>query len=120
MGRHRNGEIWKNQKGELCIRTSNGKRTYHRFLVEEFIGYRLPPYLTIHHIDGNHSNNNLSNLMIVSDELHTLLHQYGFTDKLASNLYLYKKNKDKRNIGEINGDNQQITHKQNTEARNSS
>lgn len=95
MGRHRTGEVWKSSKGELVIKVKNGRKTYYRYLVEKYIGYKLPSNLTVHHIDGNHNNNELFNLMIVSKELHSLLHEYGFTDLLASNLYLYKKNKDK-------------------------
>jgi Zn-dependent peptidase ImmA (M78 family) len=93
LGRHHRGDIWISARGELCIRTSKGKKAYHRFVVEEYIGYKLPQELTVHHINGNHSDNSLSNLMIISEELHMLLHKYGIKDKLASNLFLYKKDK---------------------------
>jgi hypothetical protein len=98
LGRRKDGSVWMSARGELCIKTKGGKRAYHRWVVEQYIGYRLSKEMTIHHIDGNHQNNNLSNLMIISEELHSLLHQYGFTDKLASNLYLYKKKDNKKEV----------------------
>jgi len=36
----------------------------HRYLVEKFLGYKLTKKQTIHHIDGNKSNNALKNLYV--------------------------------------------------------
>jgi hypothetical protein len=102
LGKHRKGDVWIDNKGKLCVKTASGTKSYYRWLVECYIGYHLPKNLTIHHIDGNRENNSLSNLMIVSDKLHSILHQFGFaeTDVFVSNLFLYKK--DKINTEEIN------------------
>jgi len=97
LGRRKQGSIWCNERGEVCIKTENGKKSYHRFIVEKYLGYHLSQSLTIHHINGDHKCNELSNLMIVTAELHSILHQYDFahTDKFVSNLHLYRKDKSK-------------------------
>lgn len=50
----------------LTINTQTNKSFYvHRLVVETWIG-EIPSKMTINHIDGDKSNNNLSNLEIVS------------------------------------------------------
>lgn len=51
-----------------------GKPIY-RTLVEWALGCTLPPYICIHHRDGNPLNNELSNLMLVTRAEHCRLHQ---------------------------------------------
>lgn len=59
----------KNQKGyNHIVLSSNGKsRTFgaHRLMYEVFVGF-IPLGMEINHIDGNKSNNNVSNLELVS------------------------------------------------------
>lgn len=48
--------------------------SYPKYLVETYIGRTLEPFETIDHIDGNFSNNELSNLRIVPRSLHCKSH----------------------------------------------
>jgi len=65
----------------------NGRVTKHRLIVED--NYQLFPSecfdiidgyhvikegFLVHHIDGNHDNNDITNLMVVSKESHTSIH----------------------------------------------
>ena len=51
----------------------NGKAVY-RMMIEHELGRRLLPEETVHHIDGNHKNNALSNLLVVSESEHQKIH----------------------------------------------
>jgi hypothetical protein len=55
----------------------NGRRiSAHRIIAEEAIGHDLPKGAQVHHIDGNNSNNEHSNLVICpSQSYHLLLHK---------------------------------------------
>lgn len=46
----------------------------YRKVWEEFNNEKIPPGYHIHHIDGNHNNNNPSNLLCVSPEEHWRIH----------------------------------------------
>ena len=46
----------------------------HRLVVENYIGRYLLPEEIVHHKDLNKTNNNLSNLQIVSSSEHTKIH----------------------------------------------
>lgn len=46
----------------------------HRKIYEEYHQCSLIPYIEIHHIDGDHSNNNIENLLAVTVEEHYKLH----------------------------------------------
>ena len=46
----------------------------HRKIYEEFHNCCLLPYIEIHHIDGNHQNNNIENLMAVTSQEHYNIH----------------------------------------------
>ena len=50
-----------------------GKPLY-RMMVEHELGRKLMPEELIHHIDGNHKNNALSNLAIVTQSEHQKIH----------------------------------------------
>lgn len=56
-------------------RRVNGKRKcLHRAIVEEYIGRQLTEDEVVHHIDGNRSNNDISNLMVMTQSKHAKLH----------------------------------------------
>ena len=48
--------------------------SYPKYLVENYIGHKLSSSETVDHIDGNFSNNDLSNLRIVERSLHCKSH----------------------------------------------
>jgi hypothetical protein len=53
----------------------NGKmKQEHRIVMEEYLGRELLPTEIVHHIDGNKLNNDISNLMIVSNSEHMKIH----------------------------------------------
>ena len=37
----------------------------HRKIYEQYHGIKIPKDMEIHHIDGNHSNNDINNLKLV-------------------------------------------------------
>ena len=55
--------------------TSFGRRTrFHRAVMEKHLGRKLNKDEIVHHIDGNKFNNDLSNLMLLSNSEHAKLH----------------------------------------------
>lgn len=60
------------RKHVIHVYTDGSRRTqsYPRFLVEQATGEELSMGDDIHHIDGNHTNNALSNLEVISMEDH--------------------------------------------------
>ncbi len=63
------GYVWMYKKG-------NKKIQEHTLLVERALGKSLPAEAEIHHLDGNPSNNNPTNLVICPNRAyHMLLHQ---------------------------------------------
>jgi hypothetical protein len=53
----------------------NGKqKLLHRYIMECKIGRELLQSEQVHHIDGDHYNNNIDNLQIVSAREHTIIH----------------------------------------------
>jgi len=46
----------------------------HRKIYEAFHGVKIPKFMDIHHIDGDHSNNDISNLKLVSIQEHYDIH----------------------------------------------
>lgn len=56
---------------------NTNKRGYiyeHQYVMEQHIGRYLLPGEVIHHIDGNKSNNDISNLMLLTNSEHIKLH----------------------------------------------
>jgi hypothetical protein len=47
----------------------------HRRIYEDYHNVRLPSHIEIHHIDGNHDNNNITNLQAVTIEEHFEIHR---------------------------------------------
>ena len=46
----------------------------HRLIMEKHLGRRLSPNETVHHIDGNVDNNDISNLRLMDKKTHAKLH----------------------------------------------
>jgi hypothetical protein len=47
----------------------------HRYIYEKETGKTIPEGFQIHHIDGNHYNNDISNLVMVEQEIHYAYHR---------------------------------------------
>jgi hypothetical protein len=58
------------------VKDSNGKSNFHCTLAGELIGRKLTFNEVVHHVDCNHLNNSLDNLMIMTRSAHSRLHQY--------------------------------------------
>jgi|TARA_Y100000593_G_scaffold83885_1_gene158509 hypothetical protein len=56
------------------------KKINYRKLYTNNIG-EIPKGWDIHHIDFNHDNNNLDNLIAVPKMVHTVIHQSGYLNK---------------------------------------
>jgi hypothetical protein len=57
----------------------------HRVLVEELLGRKLVEGEVVHHIDGNHKNNHISNLQLMTSSEHSKLHHTKFSGCMANN-----------------------------------
>jgi hypothetical protein len=71
------GSIQINDAGYIVIRKNNKTIREHRLVMENYLGRKLLPfpYEVIHHIDGNRTNNNISNLIIMTNSEHTSMHR---------------------------------------------
>jgi hypothetical protein len=75
------GEFTK-EKGYLKIKIpdhtycdKSGYVFFHRYLIEQHLGYEIDPKeYDVHHIDENKMNNNLSNLVVIRHSAHMRLH----------------------------------------------
>jgi len=65
----------------------------YRKLYIDNIG-EIPKDWDIHHIDFNHDNNNLDNLIAVPKIVHTVIHQTGYLDKeeIENLIQIYNEN----------------------------
>ena len=63
-----NGDATTKKYKEIVV---NGKRVReHRWLMEQHLGRSLESWEHVHHIDGNHLNNSLNNLEVLSNADH--------------------------------------------------
>lgn len=93
MAKHNIGDVWTDKRGEVQIKKESGTMSLYRALVEDFIGCKIPVGFTVHHLDFNHHNNDLSNLMLLPTPLHCWLHRVnGTKDLFVSNLEKIKNN----------------------------
>ncbi|MBO7715542.1 MAG: HNH endonuclease [Methanobrevibacter sp.] len=75
----------KDNRVRLVIVDSNGRHTsksYPRILMEKKLGRPLQSYEDVHHIDGNPSNNNISNLEIKIHGEHQKEHSLKYYDTI--------------------------------------
>tara|TARA_S200002703_G_C3736998_1_gene226584 strand:- start:674 stop:880 length:207 start_codon:yes stop_codon:yes gene_type:complete len=66
----------------------------YRKLYENKIG-KIPNDWEIHHIDFNHNNNNIDNLIAIPKIVHVVIHQTGYLNRSEINnlINIYNKNK---------------------------
>lgn len=55
--------------------TKKGLVMEHRLVVEEHLGFALPPEFDVHHINGNKKDNRIENLAIMTHGAHTAFHE---------------------------------------------
>lgn len=79
------------QKG--YFRFINTGKSVHRWVVEKIIGEKIPQDIIVHHVDGNKLNNDPSNLMLMSNRDHSLLHAWERSNNGISS-YGYDDNED--------------------------
>lgn len=65
---------FRHKQGEGTINHRVNGKVVHRRIAEEKIGRPLKPYEEVHHVDGNHFNNDPDNLMILSKSDHSKIH----------------------------------------------
>ena len=64
----------KTNKGYIEIKTFSGYQREHVFVMEAVLGRRLEDDEVVHHIDNDKTNNDISNLQLMSHGEHTSLH----------------------------------------------
>lgn len=73
-----NHYLWKGgisiDKASGYLRDNKSKRRIHRKIVEEHLGRKLKTWEQVHHIDGDKTNNDISNLIVLSRSEHTKVH----------------------------------------------
>jgi len=62
--------------GYKTIRIGTSYYPYHRFMVEQLLGRKLPDHAVVHHFNGKKQDNKFSNFIVCEDNsYHMLLHQ---------------------------------------------
>lgn len=52
--------------GKYPYKTKNGKKnTVHRHIMEEFLGRELTSYEHVYHLNGDHLDNRIENLVVI-------------------------------------------------------
>lgn len=71
----------------------------HRRIYEDYYNVRLPADIEIHHIDGNHDNNDISNLIPVTIQEHFEIHKsqgdYAAAFRISQRMEISKEEKSK-------------------------
>jgi DNA-directed RNA polymerase subunit RPC12/RpoP len=72
--------IGKTEKGNgyFSIAIGGNKRiSYHKYILEQSLGIKIPKNLVVHHIDGDQANNSLDNLQLMTRSTHMKIHNVG-------------------------------------------
>ena len=82
-------KVYKGKDGRLRARiiSDNGTSkvmSYPKILMEEKLGRPLEPYEEVHHIDGDFTNNDISNLELVKHGEHQRHHSQKYYDKIVT------------------------------------
>ena len=91
-------------RGYAGISLKHDKVSVHRIIGKYIVGFDFDESISVHHIDGNRMNNDISNLQVVKKSLHTKMHylvQYVSKDTLIKNA---QKATDKRKRKDIKVD----------------
>ena len=80
--------LYTNKDGRIrmVIQKDDGtitSKSYPRVLMEKELGRELEPYEEVHHIDGDKTNNNLSNLKVINRTDHRKYHATKYKDCIA-------------------------------------
>ena len=80
-------KIYKCKDGRVRVRIITDENqskviSYPKILMEKKLGRPLEPYEEVHHIDGDFTNNDISNLEIVNHGEHQRHHSQKYYDKL--------------------------------------
>ena len=91
-------KTWNHPRGYLLTTIKeNGKRKFmlvHRLIMEQHLGRKLTRGETVHHVDGNKTNNEITNLELMQLGKHSKLH-----------------NKDDRNFRDLHGNSKSVWNK---------
>ena len=60
--------------GDAGISIKHDKVSVHRIIGKYIVGFNFDSEIHVHHIDGNKLNNNISNLQVIKNSLHTKEH----------------------------------------------
>lgn len=85
--------------GQYAGITVDGKKEHvHRLLMEYFIGSKLPENMSVHHLDGNKLNDEISNLAIMVSKYHNSYHNAGKVLSMSHRQKISNANKRRRGI----------------------
>lgn len=64
----------KKQNGRVEVKTTDGFKFKHRFLVEQVVGRKLKDNEVVHHLDHDKTNNDITNLVLMTASEHSTHH----------------------------------------------
>lgn len=90
------GTAYKNSQGYMVIssmKEGNHNKFLHRLVFEDFYKIKLPSNIIIHHNDGDKTNNEIWNLIPLTNEEHSRMHHTGavFTEERCKKISEAKK-----------------------------
>lgn len=72
--------VYQNTDGRTRIynKKTHKVTSYPRYLMSNYLGRTLKPDEQIHHMDGNPSNNDINNLLVLPRKLHDFIHEHDY------------------------------------------